>query len=348
MPQTTPSPPSRTDALPTTWVVVRLSALGDAILTTGLLHLLHRQLGWTFTVVTKLDNSPMFDDHPAVARVTSPRPKDLGPLGWLRYAQVLARQHAGSGLLDLHGTLRSRLLSLFWKGPVRRYPKFGLERRLLSLFGPGQASWAARRLAGLNVPQRYSLAVLPQAPAREDLRPRLFLSPSELAGARRMLERIGLDPEKRPVALHPFATHPGKEWPARHWLSLAGLLDQASIPWFVLGRSAAPSPLPGPRDLSNRTELRRAAALIALSRSLVTGDSGPMHLGTATGTPVVALFGPTTVHWGFFPSGPGDVVLEPDMSCRPCSLHGGGGCSRPDPCMAAIAPERVMAALRRP
>lgn len=334
-------------SLPTSWVVVRLSALGDAILTTGLLHLLHQERGWTFTVLTKPASSPVFAGHPAVEAVASPGLKDLGPAGWLRFAAGLAKSHAGHGLLDLHGTLRSRLLSLLWRGPVRRYPKFSLERRLLSLLGPGRAPGAAARLAEFNVPQRYSLAVFPQARPREELRPRLFLAPPVLAQARETLARAGLDPGRRPVALHPFATHPGKAWPAAHWRTLAGELDKAEIPWFVLGQSATPSPLPGPRDLTNRTDLRQAAALISLSRCLVTGDSGPMHLGTAVGTPVVALFGPTTVHWGFFPSGGRDVVLEPDLPCRPCSLHGGRGCGRPDPCMAAITPAAVLAAVLR-
>jgi ADP-heptose:LPS heptosyltransferase len=329
------------DALPTSWVVVRLSALGDAVLATGLLDLLYRERGWTFTVLTKVANAPVFANHPAVDEVASPGPADLGPAGWARYAADLARRFAGRGLLDLHGTLRSRLLRLLWRGPVRHFPKFALDRRLLAWLGRDRASQAAARLAALNVPQRYSLAVFPQARPKEDLRPRIFPAPDELASARTMLAEAGLDPDCRPLALHPFATHPGKEWPVGHWRILARLLDQAAIPWFVLGKSGAESPLPGPRDLANRTGLRLAAALLALSRGLVTGDSGPMHLGTAVGTPVVALFGPTTVHWGFFPSGARDVVLEPDHPCRPCSLHGGRGCSRPDPCMAAISPERV-------
>ncbi|MEW5773974.1 MAG: glycosyltransferase family 9 protein [Thermodesulfobacteriota bacterium] len=333
------------DALPSSWVVVRLSALGDVVLTTGLLDLLHRERGWTFAVLTKAANAPVLEGHPAVTEIIRPGPGDLGPAAWARYAAGLARRLAGSGLLDLHGALRSRLLSLLWKGPVRRYTKLSLERRLLSRLGPARAAGAAARLAGLNVPQRYSLAVFDQARSREELRPRLFLAPAELAAARDMLAGAGLDPDSRPVALHPYATHPGKEWPAGHWQALAGLLDRAGVPWFTLGRSGAPSPLPGPRDLSNRTDLRQAAALIALSRRLATGDSGPMHLGTAVGTPVVALFGPTTVHWGFFPCGPADRVLEPDLPCRPCSLHGGRGCDRPDPCMAAIAPETVLDAV---
>ncbi len=333
------------ETLPTSWLVVRLSALGDAVLTTGLLDLLHRERGWTFSVLTKAANAPVFANHPAVEEVTSPGPEDLRATGWPRYAAGLARRLAGRGLLDLHGTLRSRLLGLLWRGPVLRSPKFALERRLLAWLGPQRAPEATARLAALNVPQRYSLAVFPEARAKADLRPRLFPAPDELAAARDLLAGTGLDPDCRPLALHPYATHPGKEWPAGHWQTLAGLLDQAGIPWFVLGKSDARPPLPGPRDLSNRTGLRLAAALLALSRGLVTGDSGPMHLGTAVGAPVVALFGPTTVHWGFFPSGQRDLVLEPALPCRPCSLHGGRGCGKPDPCMASIRPDEVLAAL---
>lgn len=333
------------DALPASWLAVRLSALGDVVLATGLLDLLRRERGWRFAVLTRAANAPALLGHPAVDEILTPGPEDLGLPAWTRYVASLARRFAGCGLLDLHGTLRSRLLGLAWDGPVRRYPKFALERRLLSLLGPARAPKAAGLLASLNVPQRYSLAVFDAPRSREELRPRLFLSPQELAEARDLLAAAGLDPAARPAALHPFATHPGKVWPAAHWQALAGQLDAAGIPWFVLGRSDAPSPLPGRRDLTGRTSIRQAAALIALAHCLVTGDSGPMHLGTAVQTPVVALFGPTTVHWGFFPSGENDRVLEPALPCRPCSLHGGRGCAKADPCMAAISPEEVLAAV---
>ena len=51
-------------------------------------------------------------------------------------------------------------------------------------------------------------------------------------------------------------------------------------------------------DLSGKTNLLALAALIEKARLLVTVDSAPMHLATATRTPQVVLFGPTNpFHW---------------------------------------------------
>ena len=79
---------------------------------------------------------------------------------------------------------------------------------------------------------------------------------------------------------------------------------------------------------------------------LVTGDSGPMHLANGVDTPVLAMFGPTCREWGFFPSGPNDRVIQLDMPCRPCSLHGSGTCSKGNACIMDILPDRVLAELK--
>ena len=69
--------------------------------------------------------------------------------------------------------------------------------------------------------------------------------------------------------------------------------------------------------------LRESAALIQRASVLVTNDSAPLHLATAVGTPIVALFGPTVPEFGFGPRRAGDVTLgHPGLSCRPCSSHG--------------------------
>src|SRR3989440_207128 len=51
-------------------------------------------------------------------------------------------------------------------------------------------------------------------------------------------------------------------------------------------------------DLSGQLDLLSLAALIEQARMLVTVDSAPMHLASASGTPQVILFGPTNpFHW---------------------------------------------------
>ena len=46
-------------------------------------------------------------------------------------------------------------------------------------------------------------------------------------------------------------------------------------------------------DLSGKTSLRQLTSVLAACDLVISGDSGPMHLGVAVGTPVVALFGAT-------------------------------------------------------
>lgn len=326
---------------PVEWVVVRLSALGDLALITGVLEYWHRTRGWTFTVITREAFAPILERHPAVREVVALSKADLTCPRQLGVFRALAEKYAGQGLLDLHGTLRTRLLSLLWKGPVRRYPKLGLERRLF-LLSKGQ--FFRERLHLWNVPQRYALAVESVPPSRAELLPHVWLSEEEEADGRSLLASLP-DGGVPPVALHPYATHPDKAWKESSWRRLMSILDERGLPWIVIGRGKGMEDLPAVRDFTNRTTLRETCALLRASSVLVTGDSGPMHLAGAVGTPVVALFGPTAEEWGFFPSGPNDRVLQAPLDCRPCTLHGKKHCNRDHACMHAITPEQVVRVL---
>jgi D,D-heptose 1,7-bisphosphate phosphatase len=88
--------------------------------------------------------------------------------------------------------------------------------------------------------------------------------------------------------------------------------------------------------------IEKLAAILARSRLTISNDSGLMHLSSAVGTPVVALFGPTHQSLGFAPRGLFDRVVEVDEFCRPCSIHGKGACHREQRyCFTRISPEMV-------
>ena len=326
------------------WLLYRLSALGDVLLTTGVMAYWHERAGLTFDVVTKEAFAPVFLHHPAVGTVHAAKDDDLRlprMQGWFR---ELVTSHTGWGLVDLHGTPRSRLLAAQWRGPVRRYPKYSLARRLF--LASGKRLFRETLLAA-SVAERYSMAFSKELPPKGALLPRVYLSAEEQAWG---LERLAALPgpsgkEYAPVALHPYAAHQHKAWPETHWRRLVEYLDAQGIPWLSMGRGT-PLFSGRPEDLTNTSSLRESAALLASCRVLVTGDSGPMHLATAVGTPVVALFGPTTREWGFFPAGPRDRVLERDLPCRPCSLHGKKACPCGGECLASISPEEVFRQLQ--
>ncbi|WP_419788354.1 glycosyltransferase family 9 protein [Pseudodesulfovibrio sp.] len=321
-------------------VVYRLGHLGDVALLTGVLDHWREERGLSFVVATRSPNSPLLEHHPAVSEVIALEDADLKGGAWFAKSRELAARFRGHPLIDLHDTLRSRILSLVWKGKVSRYPKFSITRRL---FAKTRSARFRATLEALNVPQRYALALDATPPDMASVAPRLFFSTEEIETAQKRL--APLTRERPLVALHPYATHPAKEWPRGHWLNLTALLASEGYDWVVVGRDKAPL-LPGnDRDLTNGTNLRETCAILSQADLLVTSDSGPMHLGTGAGTPVIGLFGPTAKAWGFFPSGPQDTVLELEMPCRPCSLHGGRPCESGHRCMAAMEPEMVMQAV---
>jgi heptosyltransferase-2 len=94
--------------------------------------------------------------------------------------------------------------------------------------------------------------------------------------------------------------------------------------------------------------LQATGALLHRARALVSGDTGVMHMATAVGTPVLALFGPTVEAFGFFPYTRKAGVLELPLPCRPCTSQGGPVCPLGHHrCMVDLQPEIVHETLRR-
>lgn len=325
------------------WMVIRLNAMGDVALSTGVLPHWKSEYGIELSVVTREAWAPLFQGNPAVNEVVGLTDEELG--SWTRTARRLAKKYDDYGLIDLHGVFRARVLATFWRGPVVRYKKMSLQRRLFALTRNPNA---LERLLRCNVPQRYALALDSHPPMREKVRPRLFIRQDELAEARAKVKAV-TQGGANVVSLHPFATHESKQWPAAYWKWLIRLLEEHDWSWVMLGRGDTgflDDIEQDPRNMVNLFSLRESAAVIAASNALVTADSGPMHLATGVGTPAVALFGPTHQAWGFYPSGERDVVLEGEAMCRPCSLHGKRACGKGRLCMESIEPIQVLGAIQ--
>jgi heptosyltransferase-2 len=100
---------------------------------------------------------------------------------------------------------------------------------------------------------------------------------------------------------------------------------------------------------AGRLSLTASAALIGMSALLVSNDSAPVHMASAMGTPVVAIFGATTPELGFAPFGvPGGIVQLEGLDCRPCGAHGGRHCPIGTfECMRELASSSVISAARK-
>jgi heptosyltransferase-2 len=152
------------------------------------------------------------------------------------------------------------------------------------------------------------------------------------------------------VAIAPGSIWGTKRWP--YYNDLAAALDRAFV---VVGgkedESLARAVVAAARgraaSAAGALSLRASAALIQRASVLVTNDSAPLHLATAVGTPIVAVFGPTVPEFGFGPRRKGDVALGHEgLACRPCSKHGPQTCPLGHHrCMREISVETVVAAV---
>jgi heptosyltransferase-2 len=94
-----------------------------------------------------------------------------------------------------------------------------------------------------------------------------------------------------------------------------------------------------PRMLCGETTLPELAGVLSHLKTLVTNDSGPMHLAAALGVPVVAIFGPTD--WReTAPVGEGHRLVREPVHCSPCRLR---ECPIDHRCMRWIPADRVAA-----
>ena len=169
----------------------------------------------------------------------------------------------------------------------------------------------------------------------------------------RLLGRSGVTPGMSWVAMNPSARWPTKRWPAASFAEVADRLQQEGCGAVVMiggpderaDVAAVSGMMKTPAiDLAGATTVGLLPALLSRASLLITNDSGPMHVAAAVGTPVVALFGPTSaVRTG--PYGVGHHVLAGKVPCSPCfsrTCHN----TLPLECLRTVSPEQVLAAAR--
>ena len=324
---------------PTKILIVRYSALGDVVLATSVLEpLLARFPGAVVEWVTDAAYAPLLAGLPGVRAV---HVLDRGGS-----APALALREQLRGRFDLAIDLQHKVRSAIVSGVAapRRltFRRRSAQRALLALVG------ADRPLVRAHATALYAEALAPLGVTGPG---RLQVSLSHTA---RALAADALPRAAGPfVAIAPGARWATKRWPAERFAAVADALAAGGARIVLAGGpgdreafQAVRSHLRSPpaADLSPLPVDALAAAL-ARVQLLIACDSGPVHLASAVGTPVLALFGPTSpVRWG--PAAPGRA-LSLGLACSPCSNHGGEFCPEGHHrCLADLGAETVTAAAR--
>jgi lipopolysaccharide heptosyltransferase I len=133
--------------------------------------------------------------------------------------------------------------------------------------------------------------------------------------------------QNRPlVAINPMARWKTKLWEPEKFAVLANrITDELSCKVIFTGSNSDWNVIEDvskkmkrrPINIAGRTSLKQLAYLFTRCAALVTTDTGPMHIASAMGCRVVALFGPTAP-WRTGPYGQSHKVIRADLECSPC------------------------------
>ena len=337
-------------------LVIRLGAVGDVVRTLpAVTRLRGAYPGAHIAWLVEAPAASVVQDQPCADEViVFPREQLVAALSrWhiRRFAGRLAhflrtlRSRRFDLTVDFHSLLRSSVLArlsgarrrIGYARPVGRELSFLLATDRAELL-PGSLSRFDRN-AGL-----VEFLAVAMPPAAEPL----LVSPLDRA---RMEAQLAPDV---PIALHPGSspTTPYKRWAPDAFASLArSLFEKDGIPSIVtvgpgredleLARSVVAASEGAAKLAPETSTLRDLAALLAASRLCVSGDTGPLHVASLVGTPVVQLQGPTDpVENAPYSETPWRTVRV-GLACSPCRR----GCGAAT-CMSLIEPDVVQRAVR--
>ena len=141
-----------------------------------------------------------------------------------------------------------------------------------------------------------------------------------------------------------------KMWPAEYYARIGNDLAECGITVYLSGGMddeglcrALADEIPGAVSTCGLLTLRQSAELYRRSMFVLTCDTAPQHIAAAVGARVYAIFGPTVREFGFWPYGERGVLIEENVPCRPCGIHGHNVCpEKHHRCMRTVTPDRVL------
>jgi heptosyltransferase-1 len=335
-------------------LIVRLSALGDIVHALPVLTRLRQlfpaaHIDW----LVEENYAPTLALASGLTRRIVVRAKSEGVspdavsfstgMGYLRAASFLRTQNYDV-TLDLQGLLKSAVWAR--ASGAKRVVGFDRDQLREPLAASFYTETAKPDVAGHVI--RKNLSIL-RALNIDPGPAGLSVAPPATSGIIKAIQTAG--GSNGYIVINPGAAWPNKCWPPDRFAALAkSLRDRTGLHSLVTwgpkereladavsqasGGAATPAPATTITDLA---ALMRSAALV------ISGDTGPLHIGAAVGAPIVGLFGPTRPERNG-PWEPRDEVLS---RAETCVCHHKRHCLRGAPCINEIGVDEVLAAAER-
>jgi len=330
------------------FLIVRTDRIGDLILSTPVAEVLNRyypksRVAMLVSPYTKdlLQNNPWVDEV-----ITD---DNAGFKGFLRSIRIL-RERKFDVVVLLHPTLRLAFL-LFFSGIKKR---IGTGYRAYQLLFNYKIYQHRKTIKKHEL--EYNLDMLaPLGVSFEKILPKIYLSPEEENYSRQIYDDLNIKRNDIRIVIHPGSGGSSLNYPLEKFAILADkLIEELSAKIILTGNKKELMQSEKmkswmkyqPFDLTGKTELRQLCSLLKGADLLISNSTGPMHIATAVGTPVVALFSPLQVaspkRWG--PYGEeNEVIIPPVDTCFKCEFK---KCPQFN-CMEKIDPDEIVLRVKK-
>ena len=275
--------------------------------------------------------------------------KERGFLSTVFFALALRKKKFDLAIM-LHPTNRVHLIAYLAGVPER----VGYDRRLAFLL---TKKVSHKKQEGKKHELEYTLDLLKvmeiEAKDRELFLP---IHENDIKRIEKFLEEYHVGKEVTLIAVNPGASCPSKRWAPKNFAEVsdelaakfkARILIVSDCANAEFAKSVAAGMKYEPVNLAGKTTVGELAALLSKCKLFVSNDSGPVHIASAVGTPVISIFGRkdpglSPRRWG--PRGDKSVVFHKDVGCDPCLAH---NCKIDFKCLQAITPPEVLKAAER-
>lgn len=325
------------------FLIIRLSSIGDVILTTPLVRCLRAQYpGSEIDFLIKKEFSVVLSNNPHLSKIITFDKKDGKKE--LRRVKQLVKQNKYTHILDIQQNIRSIYISLGLGARVTGYSKKLLSRDLLIRFGINTYHEIK------PVYLRYFEAASKLGVAYDGQGTEVFPPDSEIRNIAELMLNNNLH-LKPLLVIAPGAQWENKRWPESGFASAADeFCARTGAQAVLIGGPGDAEICAGveqlmknkPLNLCAKLSLMGSAAVLGRAAMVFTNDTGMLHMAQAMKAPVVAVYGPTTQELGFFPMPQNSRVAETSIACRPCTQKGLHSCPKTHfRCMNDIKPEVV-------
>ena len=330
-------------------LVIRTDRLGDVVLTTPALKALRESCPQShIAIMVSPHTRELLEDNPYIDEVIvyDKDKKDRGAIGFLKFVLSLKKKRFDLAII-LHTKRRVELISFLADIPKRigyGNRKFGF---LLTDRIPDT------RHLGLKHEIDYCLDILRKLNLKtKESKPYIAVKKESLEWIDEFLKTQNISGHDKIAGLHPGASCPSKRWLKERFVILANrLVEDYGFKILIIAQGPENVAIADELaknirypviNLAGELTLSRLAAALKRCAILISNDSGPVHIASAVGTPVISIFGRnqaglSPLRWG--PVGRQDKYLHKEVGCSVCLAH---KCEISFDCLKAITVEDVL------